>query len=210
MRNIVKGTEPKSLEQHRHSAIASYASYEDKQSLRQALVNEQRGLCCYCLSRIIADDSKMKIEHWQSQISSPDRQLHYPNLLGACRGGEGKPRHLQHCDTRKGDQMFSMNPADPNHDVERPLHYDRDGCIRSTDPAFDREINEVLNLNAPILKQNRKSVLLRFINYPKKGNWSDNWLEKKLAEWSGDSDVGNLEEYCQVIVYWLRKRLQRS
>jgi len=210
MRNIVKGAEPKSLEEHRHSVVASYESYEDKQSLRTSLVAEQRGLCCYCLSRIVADPYKMKVEHWQSQKNFPERQLHYPNLLGACLGSEGKPTHLQHCDTRKGDLAFSMNPADPNHDVERTLHYDKDGTIRSNDLMFNSEVNEVLNLNVPLLKNNRKAVLLRFITFSKKGNWNDSWLEKKLAEWGGDSGTGNLEEYCQVIVYWLRKRLQRS
>ena len=149
----------------------------------------------------------MKIEHWQNQSNFPDRQLHYPNLLGACLGGEGKPSHLQHCDTRKGDQVFSMNPADPNHDVERTLHYDKDGSIRSTDPAFDREINEVLNLNVPLLKQNRRMIFNRFTTVvAKKGNWSDSLLRKKLAEWSGYSGESELEPYCQVIIYLLRKR----
>ena len=211
MRNIVKGAEPKSLEEHRHSVVASYESYEDKQGLRVSLVAEQRGLCCYCLSRIVAASEKMKIEHWQSQTNFPDRQLHYPNMLGACLGAEGKPASFQHCDTRKGDQHLSMNPADPNHDVERTLRYDRDGSIRSTDPEFDREINLVLNLNIPILKSNRKRVLERFVNEaPRKGDWSNSWIEKKLLEWSGNSDDGQLEPFCQVIVFWLRKRLKRS
>jgi len=186
MRNIVKGAEPKSLEEHRHAAVASYESYEDKQGLRTSLVAEQRGLCCYCLSRIVADPYKMKVAHWQSQTSFPERQLHYSNLLGACLGSEGKPPHLQHCDTRKGDQAFSMNPADPNHDVERTVRYDKDGSIRSIDSAFDREINEVLNLNSPFLKSNRKLLFNRFTTVAaRKGNWSDSWIKKKLAEWSG-------------------------
>lgn len=211
MRNIVKRAEPKSLEEHRHSVVASYESYEDKHGLRASLVAEQRGLCCYCLSRIVAAPDKMKIEHWQSQTSFPDRQLHYPNLLGACQGGEGKPRHIQHCDTRKGDQVLSMNPADQNHDVERTLHYDKDGTIRANDPAFDRDINEVLNLNSSFLKNNRRLLFNRFTTVvARKGIWSDSLLKKKLAEWSGDSGDSELEPYCQVIIYLLRKRLRRS
>src|SRR5262245_12369061 len=127
MRNILKSSELKSLETHRCSANASYDNYADKQNLRESLAAEQRGLCCYCMSRIVADPNKMKIEHWQSQTNFPDRQLEYPNLLGVCLGNEGKPFKLQHCDTRKGIRSLSMNPADPSHDVERVIHYDADG-----------------------------------------------------------------------------------
>ena len=212
MRNIVKGKEPKSLEEYRCSAAADYDGFPDKQNLREELVKEQRGLCCYCLSRIAADSQKMKIEHWQCQSRFPEQQLLYANLLGACVGGGAeKPPRLQHCDTRKGNQTLSMNPADPAHDVERVLHYDKDGTIRSTDPIFDQEINQILNLNLPLLKNNRKTLLQRFIlEGPKHGNWNDGWFEKKLVEWSGDADGGELKEYCQVVVYWLRKRLKRK
>lgn len=212
MRNIVKGAEPKSLEEYRCSTGATYEDYNDKPSLRASLVTEQRGLCCYCLSRISADPQKMKIEHWQSQANFPEYQLHYSNLLGACHGGGvGKPPKLQHCDTRKGDQLLSLNPANDGHDVERVLHYDKDGTSRSTDPEFDREINQVLNLNLPRLKNNRKAILQRLIlEGPKHGDWNNRWLEKKLAQWNGETDANDLREYCQVIVYWLRKRLKRS
>ncbi|MBS1812245.1 MAG: TIGR02646 family protein [Acidobacteria bacterium] len=212
MRNIVKGAEPKSLEEYRCSTGATYDDYNDKPTLRESLVIEQRGLCCYCLSRISVDPQKMKIEHWQSQAGFPEHQLCYANLLGACLGGGiGKPPKLQHCDTRKGDQAISLNPANVEHDVERILHYDKDGTIRSTDPTFDREINEVLNLNLPLLKNNRKAILQRLIlEGPRRGNWNSHHLEKKLAEWNGEADDSELKEYCQVIVYWLRKRLRKK
>jgi uncharacterized protein (TIGR02646 family) len=212
MRNIAKGSEPKNLETHRCSPNANYDNYTDKQNLRESLVSEQRGLCCYCLSRIVADPSKMKIEHWQSQASFPAQQLDYPNLLGVCLGSERKPYKLQHCDTHKGVQSLSMNPADPAHDVERVIHYDADGTIRSIDPQFDMELNEILNLNnAPWLKANRKAVLDGFLgSKPKQGDWDNSLLEKWLAHWNGDSGNGELQPYCQVVVYWLRKRLKRA
>ncbi len=212
MRNIVKSADPKSLETHRCSANATYDNYADKENLRKAIVSEQRGLCCYCLSRIVADPDKMKIEHWQSQTNFPDRQLEYHNLLGACLGNKGNPLKRQHCDTSKGVQSLSMNPAAPAHDVERIIHYDADGTIRSTDPQFDNELNEILNLNdAPWLKANRKAVLDGFLDTkPKQGNWDNSLLEKWLAQWNGDSGNGELQPYCQVVVYWLRKRLKRA
>src|ERR1700759_1884449 len=188
MRNIVKSAEPRSLKQHRCSVHADYDNYSDKDSLRKSLVAEQRGLCCYCLSRLIADLQHMKIEHWQSQARFPQRQLDYSNLLGACLGGKGKPPKFQHCDTRKEELDLSMNPADPAHDVERVIRYDPNGPIRSTGPVLDREINEVLNLNAPLLKNNRAAVLTGFLQSgPKTGNWNEAFLRKKVKQWSGES-----------------------
>jgi uncharacterized protein (TIGR02646 family) len=214
MRNIVKGMEPRSLEEHRCNSYTSYNdnfTSEDKQSLRESLVAEQRGLCCYCMQRITAKLGAMKVEHWQSQTYFPERQLDYANLLAACLGGEGNPHKFQHCDTRKLDLSLSMNPANAEQDIERLLHYDNDGTIRSTDPTFNREINQVLNLNLPGLKNNRKAILRRLIlEGPKHSDWNNKWLEKKLAQWNGEADNDNLKEYCQVVVYWLRKRLKRS
>ena len=114
MRAITKGREPQSLISHRqtrHSDDASrpdYANYADKDTLRRALVAEQRGLCCYCMARIRPDALAMKIEHWRCQTYYPDEQLVYLNLLGTCMGGERQPPHKQHCDTRKGNRDTSL------------------------------------------------------------------------------------------------------
>ena len=90
MRTIQKGPAPATLTQHRQQPHANYDNYADKDHLRQALVAEQRGVCCYCQSRIRATPDGMKIEHWQCRASFPDLQLEYRNLLGACPGGEGR------------------------------------------------------------------------------------------------------------------------
>ncbi len=211
MRNISKGTEPKSLETHRCSSNSNYDNFADKQSLRESLVAEQRGLCCYCMSRITADSDKMKIEHWKSQENYSERQLDYSNLLGGCLGGNGKPLKLQHCDTRKRNLDLLMNPADPVHDVERIIRFDSDGTIRSTDPVFENELNEILNLNTPILKNNRKAVLRGMLEaLPKQGNWNDSLIEKKIGQWDEKLERSILEPYCQIVVYWLRKRLRQT
>src|SRR5690242_18918535 len=113
MRRITKRHEPGSLTQHRHTLHADYANYVDRDTLRKFLVAEQRGLCCYCLSRIQPVIGAMKIEHWHSQKRYQAEQLVYANMLGACLGNEGQDRKVQHCDTRKGEDDLSRNPADP-------------------------------------------------------------------------------------------------
>ena len=117
MRTIIKGAEPASLTQHRLTPHSDYANYMDRNGLRAALVTDQQGLCCYCMGRIRSEHDKMKIEHWHSQTKYQDEQLDYRNLLGACLGGEGRPRKFQHCDTRKGCLDLLWNPANPDHDV---------------------------------------------------------------------------------------------
>jgi hypothetical protein len=152
----------------------------------------------------------MKVEHWRSQSGYPAEQLNYGNLLAACMGNEGQAGRAQHCDTRKGNSDLSRNPANPMHHVEDLIRFEPDRRIFSDDNAFDREINDVLNLNEKFLKNNRKATLDGFRDALKKrGTFPKTTLEKWLREWNGESYSGELKPYCQVIVYWLRKRLAR-
>jgi uncharacterized protein (TIGR02646 family) len=213
MRAITKGPEPASLTAHRQTAHSDYDNYADKDALRHALVTEQRGLCCYCMGRIHNGPATMKIEHWRSQSQYPAQQLDYRNLLGACRGGDGKPPHLQHCDTRKADTDLLWNPGDLAHHIETRLRYELDGSIRSDDAAFSAELENVLNLHLPILKNNRKSVLDAVLE----------WWRRERARIGGavpratferergrrSAGAGDLEPFCQVAVWWLEQRLAR-
>lgn len=152
----------------------------------------------------------MKIEHWHSRHSFPAEQLDYQNLLGSCPGEEGRPPHQQHCDTKKGNARFSRNPANPAHRIENFIRFVGDGRIVSGDRAFDAELNEVLNLNAAVLKNNRKAVLDAFKSaLAKRGDLRRITLERWLRDWNGESDPNELQPFCQVVVYWLRKRMAR-
>jgi uncharacterized protein (TIGR02646 family) len=212
MRSIVKGTEPHSLTEYRHTPGATFGDYLDKPTLRISLVAEQRGLCCYCLERILPQIGAMKIEHWHSQAPGryPAEQLDYTNLLGACMGNQGQRWNQQHCDTRKGERDFSRNPANAMLRIEELVRFLGNGRIVSDDPNFDAELNEVLNLNAARLMNSRKAVLDTFkATLDKRGNLKRATLLKWLRDWNGESQAGELREFCQVVVYWLRKRLAR-
>jgi uncharacterized protein (TIGR02646 family) len=213
VRNIKKGAEPKSLARHRCNQNATYANYAEKDDLRKSLVAEQGGICCYCMQRIRFDDKEektkieMKIEHWRSQDGYPQFQLDYQNLLGACMGAEGQPGRQQHCDTRKGKKDLSLNPA--ADDVERSIHFLGDGRVSSDDALFDAQLNDVLNLNADLLIRSRKQVLdaFRQSSMDKKATNAD--LERQLRNWNGDNG-GTLEPFCQVVVYYLKKKLRKK
>ncbi len=167
---ISKRREPPSLTEHRSSPSATYSNYTHTAELTAALVAEQRGLCCYCLSRIRADDGSARVEHWHCQRDYSDEDLDYSNLLAVCRGNDGQSKSVQHCDRSKGSLSLSRNPANPDHNVEAVVGFRGDGTITSSDAVFNREINTVLNLNLPFLKNNRNAVLDAFqIALRKKG-----------------------------------------
>jgi uncharacterized protein (TIGR02646 family) len=222
MRNIIKGAEPKSLEVHRCSEHADYGNLPTMtlDEIRRHLVAEQGGICCYCMERIIPDGSLMKIEHWLSQDDNPDHDLDYKNMLGACNGvtdtnilnqrGKLQVKRLTHCDTARGSTQLSRNPANLTDNVEKLIHYLADGTIFSYDERFQHDICKTLNLNHEIIKENRKAVLIGFIKYFKKGkSLSKTDLKKYIDQWNVPEN-GQFKQYCQVIIYWLRKRLARA
>lgn len=207
MRTIQKGPAPASLTQHRQQPHADYGNYTDKDDLRQALVAEQRGLCCYCQSRIRATSEGMKIEHLQCQADHPGRQLDFDNLLGACRGGHGRPEREQHCDTRKGNNALCFSVCDPAHPIERQIRFLGDGTIKADDVDIDEALNTVLNLNFSRLVSNRKAVLAAFQQRLQDGRRVD--PARELPKWDG-GEPGELPEFAQVVVYWLRKKQAKA
>lgn len=205
MRTIRKGPEPATLTQHRKQPHADYNNYADKAALRQALVNEQRGVCCYCQSRIRATAEDMKIEHWQCQTDYPERQLDFGNLHGVCKGNEGQPIDRQHCDTHKGNRDLCFSVCDPAHPIERKLRFLGNGEITSDDEAVRTAINEVLNLNLSRLTENRKYALTGFLQGL--GNAKLDHA-RELPKWDG-SLGSELPPFSQIVAHYLLKKLKR-
>ena len=211
MRAIVKAGGPRSLIAYRQTPHSDYDNYPDKDELRQELVGEQRGMCCYCMGRIRAHASAMKIEHWRCQDRYPGKQLDYRNLLGACRGGEGQPLSLQHCDTRKSNSDLLRNPAEPTHAIEDWVQYGANGTIKSNDVTFDSQLNEILNLNIASLVNHRKGVLDVVLEWWKKekakrrGPVPRERIEREIGKHAPAH--GQLAPYRQVAVWWLSRKL---
>ena len=206
MRTIHKKREPGYLIGHRKQGSFNLSS-DEKSELSRRLVDEQRGLCCYCMVGIGTQPGEMKIEHWRSQTKYPAERASYQNLLAACLGGEGRARQLQHCDTYKRDADLKWNPADRFRNIENRIFYELDGTVRSTDEEFDTQLCSVLNLNIAELKNRRDGVLAGL------KEWRDLKIAKTeeeipLATLEGkrvdltDGD-GRLGAYCQVAVWWL-------
>lgn len=207
MRAIAKGDEPVCLTQHRAMEHSDYGNYQGKPALRVALVAEQRGLCCYCMSRIVANGQQMKIEHWQSQTTEATKrlQLAYNNLLGACKGGEGGSPDQQHCDTSKGNRTLMWNPATPAHVIETLIKYQSNGEIRSDDPQFDGELDAVLNLNIALLKNSRKSALDVVLEWWQVRKPNNEQVQTRIKK--HDNGIDELLPFSPVAVWFLKRKL---
>lgn len=216
MRSIQKSKEPTSLTEHRGKPHSNYDNYPDKDGLRAVMHKDQGGICCYCMSRIKEPTKEfMKIEHFYCQRDYPELEIKFVNLFASCRGNEGQKRDKQHCDTRKKHDSLSKELISNQYDIESLIQYSGDGTISSSDDTFDRELNEVLNLNCTSLKNARKGVLDGFkevFKHPKFKNkpLGDPWFEKQLEKWDSLNNKELYRPYFQVVVYWLRKRLNRG
>ncbi|MFO0644233.1 MAG: retron system putative HNH endonuclease [Polyangiaceae bacterium] len=213
MRTITKGKEPASLAKHRMTEHCDYENYgkDEKQELREALVREQRAICCYCMNRIVARSDSMKVEHWQCQDSYPDRQLDYSNMLGVCYGGEGQPLADQHCDTRKAWKALKFNPADASHSIEKRVHFNVDGTIESNDGEFNEQLSEILGLNIPVLKNQRLAVIdglaawLR--EYHRQHHRRPDVATLQRQRNRHLSPTGDLAPFAPVAAWWIDQRL---
>lgn len=207
MRYIHKGHEPASLRDHRRAG-GDYSTYTATDDLRAALLLEQGSLCCYCMQSIGL--RRMKIEHWASQSEHPEKQLDYHNLFGACLGEEGQPPERQHCDTHKGKLDITVHPADSKRRCDHVVRYRFNGEVYSKDENVQRDLDKALNLNTTELMRRRKGALTglsqRLAN-EKKGKWPPELVKREIEIWQSRDDEGNFREFCQVIIYYLQKKL---
>lgn len=120
-----------------------------KNEVKEILLQEQHGICAYCMRRIRMD-SHSRVEHLVPLSSSKDKAIDYNNMLGVCDGGEkitGNQGHILCCDAHKKEKEITVSPFDKAQ-MDK-IAYDKDGKIftEPRDEAMDRDINEVLLLN---------------------------------------------------------------
>lgn len=182
-----------------------YDSISNKEPIRGSLLDEQNNLCAYCMAAISKDN--MKIEHFKSQDAYPQYQLDYSNMLGCCKGNEGKPNKLQTCDTHKGNMELSLNPSIKADFEKMKLIYFDDGTISSLDDSFRKELDTVLNLNAAFLKAKRKEMIdsaKQQLNY-KNNSRSKAFIEKLIQKYKTQN-----KPYYGAAVYYLEKKLKSA
>jgi uncharacterized protein (TIGR02646 family) len=203
-----KGTnQPPSLVSYKKTDIhPTYDKYRDKDDLRQALLNEQGYICCYCMKRI--DVYNMVIEHFNSQFEFEELALNYDNMLASCTGGENG--NVQHCDETKGHKLLTINPM--NLAIMSQIKFDGAGKIFLDDNDLTKnELEGILNLNNQNLLKERKVILdaLRTQFLKRFGNKTatKQFIETALNKW--ETRNGKFKPMCQVAVYYLKKKLQK-
>jgi uncharacterized protein (TIGR02646 family) len=180
-----------------------------KTAIRAQLFADQGGLCCYCMTRL--ESEATKIEHWIPQ-SDPDVSLRlaWKNLLLACPGGAGRPIDQQTCDTRKADRYLRLNPLEH---IEHRFRYPLDGRIKFDDPSFREDVDEILNLNAESLRLRRRRAVdgvLDRLGRERPGRWSAERLRRAAARLREPAADGLFQEFCMAPAYLLEKRARRG
>ena len=200
----VRGLRP---EQRTYEELSS----ETKAALRESLLDDQGYLCAYCMRRV-SDAAHARLEHVYPQSRSlreghPEQTIDYGNMLAACDGGSGRPASEQTCDVHKGDKLISINPFSQD-DIDT-IRYRRDGTICSTNPAFDRDLCETLNLNceASYLPQNRERVLAELQNTIERANPKTREAKRAFAKrmLSSIRSVPKKEPYVGAAIYQLER-----
>lgn len=215
---IKKKHEPRSLTEFRKKVGAAYSNADfPKDDVRDSLLEEQGGLCAYCMSRISKDS--MKIEHWipqkneyyadtHSQSDCDKLAIEYGNMLGVCPGkGFGTGHDHDTCDTHRGNKRIKVTPLDEY--IVGTIRYDHKGFIASSDDSIQIDIQETLNLNEESLVANRKSAwdacVASMLRNQERGKWSTVLIDKQIRHYEGTNANGYRYPYSGIVLYLLKK-----
>jgi uncharacterized protein (TIGR02646 family) len=219
---------PSELTEYLAEPIAT--SYEDapKQKIREELAKEQGYLCAYCMARIRDNEPSMKIDHLSPQKPRSDAEpggkalaLYYRNMLGVCKGGEGRAHQEQHCDTHKGNTPISIDPTDAFSGWEKSLRYEVGRTaehqplyvISSSHAAYNKDLTETLNLNVRALAGARYQAIqgaIEGIRLKNPDAWTKAELERAIKRFGERDSQGRYTPFCEAIIFYLRKRLARA
>lgn len=213
MIEIKKSSEPVEWVEIKKTPGITYED-ADKTELRKSLYNEQGGLCAYCMRKINIENrlTQTRIEHIKPRTISieegcVEETLQYNNMVLCCDGdiaGDG----IYHCDRSKEDKRISFNLF--NNIVFDTISYStKNGQIKSSNDVYDKEFNDILNLNHPRLMTNRLAVIKALITELGKKQWKKKDLKDKLECYTNKTSDGTFREYCGVTIWFLKKMLRK-
>lgn len=205
---IKKNVPPRSLEEYKKTEKASFKDLDKnhtsiKRELKNSLIMEQGGICCYCGTRI--EQMGSVIEHFMPKADDcfPELQLEYSNLLASCRGGqndrETNKKFPLCCDAKKRNRVIGISPTDPK--CESYFKYDNDGNIYGVTTEAKNAI-EILGLNNEVQKNRRKAAIEAYINLPEDTNWN-----QEIYFLSNKDRNGLYQPYCFAVIYYIKNFL---
>ncbi|MBK8517488.1 MAG: hypothetical protein IPL55_14730 [Saprospiraceae bacterium] len=144
--------EPVCLQELQATLERTYENLEGecKEEVITLLKISQNNLCAYCQKSI---ESVMTIEHYIAQSDAENNghhlQLYFSNFLGVCLGQFRYDRlsrkTILHCDSSRGNIPLKIDPRINGH--INTISYTDHATIESSDPDFNTDLNNVLNLN---------------------------------------------------------------
>lgn len=206
MRKITKHKEPKKWTEYRQTPGVEYQSIPE---LREALLQEQGYICAYCMRRIPVRDENSsesyRIDHILSRTNHPELQLKYTNMVVCCPGAINNDFH---CDKRKGENNITFDLFN-DHFFTTLSYSSKDGTVKSSDAEYNRQINELLNLNNALLKDNRLRVLQGVIVYLNNKGWTKSNIRNQIENWSSKDSTGRFKPYHGIVLWFLTKKLRQ-
>ncbi len=169
MKHIEKAEEPETFTEWKAQANDDWQpSYGDlsgdiKKAVKDALMEEQGRICCYCERRLT--DNGSHIEHFRPQSNQTVDPLDYANMLCSCQNRLRK-REPRHCGSLKDnwfDEVLLLSPLESG--CESRFTFTGDGNIRpalTTDDAATETINR-LGLDIRKLNALRTSAIEPFL-----------------------------------------------
>lgn len=214
MIKIDKGREPAEWTEQRNTPGITYETAH-KDALRLALLEEQGGLCGYCMRRVNfvpGEVTDTRIEHIKPRTLSlaqgkPEETLAYSNMILCCNGDIDGSKYF-HCDVSKDETEIHFKPFDAAA-IATISYSSCDGSIKSSNAVYDKDINEVLILNHPRLKTNRHAVIKGLVTEMGKKTWSKSDIQHKLTYYGNRMSSGQLHEFCGVVIWYLKKKLRQ-
>lgn len=179
-----------------------------KAQIKEALRNEQKSLCAYCMTRLSNEDNKTAIEHWVAQSTQSNNGLVYADMLLVCREKwatkiDGKPTHYA-CEAVRGNRAITVSPLEKTHMAT--IKYCRDSrkvSISSDNADIETDLNHTLRLNHDELQKARFHALATVQARLKKessGTASKALILKMMKAYES-------AEYKGVILWYLNKKL---
>lgn len=211
MKRIFKNAEPTDFSNWKAShADATYGdlnrdrlfpgALRAKRALRASLLSEQKGLCCYCESKIVGND--FHVEHFKPKDSTqfPHLQLEYSNLHASCHaeaiGGD------EECCGHNKKNEFSDDLISPlEADCDSHFGYNTQGEIMGLDNK-GMETIRILHLDSTLLNKSRKSLIEYFEDL------EEEEYEDEIARHLDKTGTA-LGEYFTTIEYLHRRNLLR-
>ncbi len=159
MKHIIKREEPKEFTDWKNlsnddwQATYSIIPTKTKNLVKNNLILEQGGICCYCECRV--EENNSHIEHFIPQNNINCDNLDYSNMLCSCQKNnvKGNPRHCgKSKDHDKGCEYHSELLSPLDNKCEEKFKYDIMGNIYSNDLIGNDAIKcyklNILKLNA--------------------------------------------------------------